>query len=388
MMARLSCQLIFTIIVFYANAQIDSVQSRLKEIQGQVRLDFSPEVAKKIQDYTLNSFQNTHRILDRFFFYDKKLKQIFEQKGVPSELRYACISLSNCGQPIHDNLVKKGWYNLSYQNAKKQGLFLSNYIDERFDVLKSAQVFCDVILEIQRRYQDWREAYVVFCSGDALWQKAKIISGDSTNDFYLINSYLETTYKQSYGDYVAAVYMVDYFKRRDLIKTNYQETTDVPIDQFVTFDRISKKLDIDLIQLRSLNPIYKKSIVPNIERLNYLKIPTSKVGLFYQLRDSLFTETNSDSARHYPLDKLKSKSSTSSGFVNIVYTVRSGDVLIRIADLYDCSVSQIRRWNNIRGDYLRINQRLIIKKPSNQQAYYRRINKMTKAQKNNIIRKD
>ena len=339
-------------------------------------------------DYTLNSFQNTHRILDRFFFYDKKLKQIFEQKGVPSELRYACISLSNCGQPIHDNLVKKGWYNLSYQNAKKQGLFLSNYIDERFDVLKSAQAFCDVILEIQRRYQDWREAYVVFCSGDALWQKAKIISGDSTNDFFLINSYLETTYKQSYGDYVAAVYMVDYFKRRDLIKTDYLETTDVPIDQFVTFDRISKKLDIDLIQLRSLNPIYKKSIVPNIERLNYLKIPTSKVGLFYQLRDSLFTETNSDSARYYPLDKLKSKSSTSSGFVNIVYTVRSGDVLIRIADLYDCSVSQIRRWNNIRGDYLRINQRLIIKKPSNQQAYYRRINKMTKAQKNNIIRKD
>ena len=387
-MARLSCQLIFTIIVFYANAQIDSVQSRLKEIQGQVRLDFSPEVAEKIQDYTLNSFQNTHRILDRFFFYDKKLKQIFEQKGVPSELRYACISLSNCGQPIHDNLVKKGWYNLSYQNAKKQGLFLSNYIDERFDVLKSAQAFCDVILEIQRRYQDCREAYVVFCSGDALWQKAKIISGDSTNDFFLINSYLETTYKQSYGDYVAAVYMVDYFKRRDLIKTDYLETTDVPIDQFVTFDRISKKLDIDLIQLRSLNPIYKKSIVPNIERLNYLKIPTSKVGLFYQLRDSLFTETNSDSARYYPLDKLKSKSSTSSGFVNIVYTVRSGDVLIRIADLYDCSVSQIRRWNNIRGDYLRINQRLIIKKPSNQQAYYRRINKMTKAQKNNIIRKD
>ena len=387
-MARLSCQLIFTIIVFYANAQIDSVQSRLKGIQGQVRLDFSPEVAEKIQDYTLNSFQNTHRILDRFFFYDKKLKQIFEQKGVPSELRYACISLSNCGQPIHDNLVKKGWYNLSYQNAKKQGLFLSNYIDERFDVLKSAQAFCDVILKIKRRYQDWREAYVVFCSGDALWQKAKIISGDSTNDFFLINSYLETTYKQSYGDYVAAVYMVDYFKRRDLIKTDYLETTDVPIDQFVTFDRISKKLDIDLIQLRSLNPIYKKSIVPNIERLNYLKIPTSKVGLFYQLRDSLFTETNSDSARHYPLDKLKSKSSTSSGFVNIVYTVRSGDVLIRIADLYDCSVSQIRRWNNIRGDYLRINQRLIIKKPSNQQAYYRRINKMTKAQKNNIIRKD
>ncbi|MDG1720575.1 MAG: LysM peptidoglycan-binding domain-containing protein, partial [Bacteroidia bacterium] len=199
---------------------------------------------------------------------------------------------------------------------------------------------------------------------------------------------LETPFKQSYSDYVVAVYIADYFNRRDLIKTDLQEIASVPIDQFITFDRISRKLDVDLNQLRSINPIYKKDIIPNIDRLNYLKIPTSKVDLFYQLRDSLFTESNSDSARHYPLDKLKSKSSTSGGFVNIVYTVRSGDVLIRIADLYDCSVSQIRRWNNIRGDYLRINQRLIIKKPSNQQAYYRRINKMTKAQKNNIIRKD
>jgi len=387
-MARFSCQLIFTIVVLYANAQIDSVQSRLKEIQGQVRLDFSPEVAEKIHDHTFNGLQNIQKTLNRFFFYDEKLKQVFEQRGVPSELRYACISLSNCGQPTHKKSARKGWYSLSHQSAKKQGLFLSNYIDERFDVLKSAQAFCDVILEIQKRYQDWREAYVVFCSGDALWQKAKIISGDSTNDFFLISSHLGTTFKNSYSDYVAAVYVADYFKRRELIQTDYRETTSVPIDQFITFDRISKKLDIDLIHLSSLNPIYKKRIIPDIDRLNYLKIPKSKVDLFYQLRDSLFTEINSDSTRHYPAYKPKSKSRTSDGIVNIVYTVRSGDVLIRIADLYDCNVSQIRRWNNIRGDYLRINQRLIIKKPSSQQAYYRRINKMTKAQKNNIIRKD
>jgi len=388
MIARLSWKLIFSIIAFHAHAQTDSIQFRLKEIQGQVSLDYSLAVSKKIQEYTTSSFQNTQTIFDRFFSYDNQLKQVFEQRGVPLELRFACISLSNCGQPTNKNLARKGWYSLSYQNARKQGLFLSNYIDERFDVIKSAQAFCDAILEIHKRYQDWREAYVVFCNGDALWQKAKILSGDSTNNFFLINNCLETPFKQSYSDYVVAVYIADYFNRRDLIKTDLQEIASVPIDQFITFDRISRKLDVDLNQLRSINPIYKKDIIPNIDRLNYLKIPTSKVDLFYQLRDSLFTESNSDSARHYPLDKLKSKSSTSGGFVNIVYTVRSGDVLIRIADLYDCSVSQIRRWNNIRGDYLRIDQRLIIKKPSSQQAYYRRINKMTKAQKNNIIRKD
>jgi LysM repeat protein len=112
------------------------------------------------------------------------------------------------------------------------------------------------------------------------------------------------------------------------------------------------------------------------------------VDLFYKNRDSLFTESSADSARYYPAAKPKSNIKPKSGTVNIIYTVRSGDVLIRIADLYDCNVSQIRKWNNIRGDYLRINQRLIIKKSVSKKAYYSRINRMTRAQKNNVIRKD
>ena len=156
----------------------------------------------------------------------------------------------------------------------------------------------------------------------------------------------------------------------------------------MTFYRISSILNIDVRQLSQLNPIYKKQIIPDIDRLNQLNIPTTKVDLFYKNRDSLFTESSADSARYYPASKPKSNVKPNSGTVNIIYTVRSGDVLIRIADLYDCNVSQIRKWNNIRGDYLRINQRLIIKKPASKKAYYSRINRMTRAQKNNIIRKD
>ena len=206
--------------------------------------------------------------------------------------------------------------------------------------------------------------------------------------FLQLTAHLEIKFRQIYYDYVAAVYIVNYFKELKKQCKKQQEISIVPIDQFVTFDRISNILDINLTQLRLLNPIYKKDIIPNIDRLNHLNIPSSKVDLFYQDRDSLFTESSADSARYYPVVKQNSKATSNGGTVNIIYTVRSGDVLIRIADLYDCSVSQIRRWNNIRGDYLRINQRLIIKKPANRQAYYGRINKMTRAQKNNIIRKD
>lgn len=388
MVIRFGFKLALIISILQVQAQVDSIDLKLKEIQNEVILEYSEPTAQKINDYIFNTPEKFKNSLVRFFVYDDELKLIFENNNVPIELRYACISMTGCEQNSYKDPIRKGWFNLSYQSSKRHGLFLSNYIDERFDVLKSAQVFCKEIQKIYDRHQNWREALVIFCAGDALWQKAKILSSDSTKDFFEINAYLEQEFRHVYSDYTAAVFAVDYFKSLKIISNDQQEISSVPIDQFVTFSRISSILNINVKQLIQLNPIYKKQIIPDIDRLNQLNIPTTKVDLFYKNRDSLFTESNADSARYYPVVKSKSNEKSNSGTVNIIYTVRSGDVLIRIADLYDCNVSQIRKWNNIRGDYLRINQRLIIKKSVSKKAYYSRINRMTRAQKNNVIRKD
>ena len=44
----------------------------------------------------------------------------------------------------------------------------------------------------------------------------------------------------------------------------------------------------------------------------------------------------------------------------IIHRVRSGEVLGRIAIRYHVTVSQIKRWNNLRSDNIRIGQRLVI----------------------------
>jgi LysM repeat protein len=44
----------------------------------------------------------------------------------------------------------------------------------------------------------------------------------------------------------------------------------------------------------------------------------------------------------------------------VTYTVRSGDSLSTIARRYGVSVSDLRRWNNLRGSLIRTGQRLTI----------------------------
>ena len=43
---------------------------------------------------------------------------------------------------------------------------------------------------------------------------------------------------------------------------------------------------------------------------------------------------------------------------SVVYTVKSGDVLGSIANRYHCRVSQIKDWNNMYSDRLKIGQKL------------------------------
>jgi LysM repeat protein len=72
----------------------------------------------------------------------------------------------------------------------------------------------------------------------------------------------------------------------------------------------------------------------------------------------------------------------------VYYKVRKGDILLRIADLYDCEVNELRQWNNIRGNKIIVNQRLKIVVPSSKLSYYKKMDKLPKSELNRIMLKD
>ena len=72
----------------------------------------------------------------------------------------------------------------------------------------------------------------------------------------------------------------------------------------------------------------------------------------------------------------------------VYYKVRKGDILLRIADLYDCEVNELRQWNNIRGNKIIVNQRLKIVVPSSKLSYYKKMDKLPQGEINRIMLKD
>jgi membrane-bound lytic murein transglycosylase D len=108
--------------------------------------------------------------------------------------------------------------------------------------------------------------------------------------------------------------------------------------------------------LEFLNPSYKLGIVPfENNKSYYIRLPYAKSGLFVANENKIY-----DYSEHLLANTEEPLPKNLKADDKINYYVKSGDYLGRIAEKFGVSVSQIRSWNNLRGNNLNIGQRLTI----------------------------
>jgi membrane-bound lytic murein transglycosylase D len=139
-------------------------------------------------------------------------------------------------------------------------------------------------------------------------------------------------------------------------KVLHYEIDTIEVKYQIDFQYLSKILDISISELEFLNPAYKINVIPFIdERAYHLVLPVSKMGVFVQNESEIYNHFSA-------LDALKQKSypKYSEEDERIVHRVRNGEYLGKIASRYGCSVSKIKKWNNLKSDAISVGQRLIL----------------------------
>ena len=387
-------------ILSYGQQVDEELAARLDSIESVLPLDYNDNVRQHLLEFTGTYNKRFDKILKNFITYDNYLKDIFISYNVPEELRFAAISLSKCENLISLSEGREGYFKMRYRTATSHGLSITNYIDERRDVLLSAEAFCKELSLIYGRTNNWQSALMTYAVGDLEWQKAKVLSRDTIGDFWTINKYLPFEYGSEYPKFIAAVFFANYYSEYDY-KANPLTlmTEQVLVEKYTTLYQLSSRLGIDNKLLRELNPIYKKNIIPNVEKQYYLTLPSSRSSTFYELGDKVYNYTptavytgtevkivQAESTNEQTLETVDVDSE--SDYNQAIYHVRSGDILLKIADLFDCGVVDIKRWNKLSSDFLDINQEIIIKVSPDRKAYYQKIDKMTNEERKAVMRKD
>jgi len=400
MINRLYIVLFILLNSLWASAQKNAVHTRLDRVQMTVPLTYNEYVEGAINRYLRNSQNETAILLGKSELHLGELEDSFKGNKLPLELRYLASALSSYDNWLVSDDGGSGIWQMRYLTAKQYGLNISSYVDERRDISKSTSVSIAYLKELYKIYGDWQLTIAAFYSDEVEVNKAIRMAGGEKS-YWKIHPFLPNRFQRVVPEFIASVYIHSFYQMHNItpVKVDVVPAEKVEIQQWTTIYQVSRALEMDFDQLKDMNAIYKKQVIPHTNRVYYLSIPFEKVQRFYTLGDSVYTfgVMSIEEAEKQPeqgeiaqpqVTEPEASSAATTSSRTLYYTVKKGDYLGKIADLYDVNISDLRRWNGIKGDRININQRLKIHVSSGKYDRYSKINSMSAYQKQQLINKD
>lgn len=351
---------------FLATAEVpdwhDTIyEKRLKELDAlsPMDLDYNSVVRSFIDLYSKRRREQVSRMLGLAHYYFPMFEQALDKYNMPLELKYLAVVESALNPTIRSRAGAAGLWQFMYSTAKLNGLNVNSYVDERHDPIKSTEAACKYLSTLYGIFGDWNLALAAYNSGPGNVNKAIRRSGGRTN-YWEIRPFLPRETAGYVPAFIAVNYIMNHHEDHLIfpvdLKPSFFSTDTVVIREKVSFEQLSKLIAVSEEELQFLNPAYRYKIIPKHSSKPYhLVLPADKLGLFIANEDSIYRIAAQD------FEKNK-KSAPAIVEMNdrIRHKVRRGEVLGTIAEKYGVGVSSIRRWNGLRGNTIRIGQRLTI----------------------------
>lgn len=341
--------------------------ARLEAMNSFINLPFNENVRNYIILYTEKNRAKTARILGLSKYYMPIFEETLDRYGLPKELKIMPIIESALDPVATSRAGARGLWQFMYRTGLNYGLTINTFVDERLDVEKSSDAAARYLQSSYKLFGDWILAIASYNCGSGNVNKA-IRRAGGRRDFWSIYPYLPRETRGYVPAFVGALYAYTYARECGI----EPEETSMPfeIDTFMirrnlNLEHVARAVGVPVEDIRNLNPEYVKDIIPGESTPSVLRLDLQHSGLFIARQDSIY---KADSIAHkvYTDAKASSKGSkpgtTTVSGSTIVYKVKSGDTLSKIAARNHVTVNQLMKWNNLKSDRLSIGQTILIQK--------------------------
>lgn len=335
--------------------------ARLRCLNSVIDLPFNSSVRRYIQLYTEDKRDKAEAILGLSEYYFPIFEQILDQYGMPLELRYLAVIESALNPRIVSRAGATGLWQFMYGTGRLYGLTVTSTVDDRCDPIKSTHAAAQHLRDLYNTFNDWTLAIAAYNCGAGNVRKAMRRSGK--NDFWGIYHHLPRETRGYVPAFIGATYMMNYSKEHGLMTPQYDfnkyYTYDtVHVQRWMHFDQIAAVLNIPVATLRDLNPQYRRDIVPGNERTCTLKLPVAYLDNYIDSAEKIAMYR---AEKYNPKTMVAPAQFTAyvpQGKTKIVYKVKKGDVLGAIAAQHNVRVQDLKQWNALRSNYIKVGQKL------------------------------
>ncbi len=307
--------------------------------------------ANRVVEKSINHFlQNRQSLLrtwiSRGQIYFPMIEKIFAEEGVPDELKYLALGESSLTPTIRSTAGAVGMWQFMAATARSEGLRVDSWVDERRDPEKSTRAAAQHLKALNESYNGrWHLSLAGYnCSYRCIKRAVELAGGTLENppSYWDIYPNLPRETREFVPGYIAASLIVSNpslygIEVEDLGQEFAYDI--VRIQGMLSLEEAARLAGTDMATIHNLNPALLKSTLPEGDAPYDLKIPLGGYDRFV----AAFTRAMPSSA-------------PGTG----AYVVQGGDSLGKIAKKFDVSIDELRSTNNLSGDLITVNQKLLV----------------------------
>lgn len=284
------------------------------------------------------------------------IREVLRDRGLPEELAYTAMIESGFNPVAVSRMGAKGMWQFMAATARRYGLRVDQWIDERLDPEKSTVAAASYLKDLYGMFGSWALAQAAYNAGEVKVSRAIRATGSS--DFWTLakTKHLRDETKH----FVPAIHAVTLIAENpaqygfEIPETSPAGVETISVPPSTDLRRLSVKAGISPGSLQALNPVLVRAVTPP--------------GQPWQLKVPPGTRSSVQAALAPPPVPRRSTATTASGGVTRVravredvHVVRPRDTVSSIAKQYGVAVADVLRWNRLAeqarirpGDRLRI----------------------------------
>lgn len=376
---------------------------RLSRIPSVMELAYNDVVQKFIDRYSGRLRYSVSYMLGACNFYLPIFEEALEAYQLPLELKYLPIIESALNPKAVSRAGATGLWQFMIGTGKQYGLEVNSLVDERRDPVKSSYAAARYLRDLYKIFGDWNLVIAAYNCGpeniNKAIHRANASSGQPqegenampiNKDYWHIYPYLPAETRGYVPAFIAANYIMTYYCEHNIcpMTTRLPAQTDtIVVDRNVHLEQIAAVLNLDLDMLRSLNPEYRRDIVPGLTKPSAIRLPMADTGRFIDNADSIYayraddllskrTEVaiNDDVPTYTTRTKVSRRNSratrnsrsarrgrgrNSRGGGSV--TIQRGQTLSQIARRNGTTVAKLKKLNGIRGNNIQAGKKIRVR---------------------------
>lgn len=339
----------------------DLIRDRLGCIQGEIPLMYNDRIHAFINYFTVKDREYTRMMMRRKNLYFPIFEKHLKEYGLPDELKYLSIIESALNPRATSRVSAVGLWQFMSATGRFYGLNQDWYIDDRMDPERATIAACKYLRDLYNMFHDWELALAAYNTGPGNVRKAIRRSGYKKT-FWEIYPYLPRETRSYVPQFVAIIYTMNYLEDHNFIDEGEEmlmASDTLLVSRYLHFDTFAKLTNVCLDDLQKLNPSVKHNALPDGAKPYTIRIPTMAKENLEMNRVAILDSASKVGKKDLEL-LAKNLPGSTYGRDRIVYKVKSGDVLGSIAIRHNVKVNDIKKWNNLRSNTIRVGQRLNI----------------------------